>query len=126
LTDIKGVDLVLNYEIPTNINDYIQRVGRTGRVGVAGETLSFFDEDVDADLAKDLVAALLSRNQKVPQFPSDLCAGAGETRDDDYETEESLFKKMKVSIYSILGVSMKELKFRKEIKMIFYRKNCRT
>ncbi|CAL8136740.1 unnamed protein product [Orchesella dallaii] len=91
--NIRGVDLILNYELPTNITEYIQRIGRTGRVGVAGETISFFDEDTDAELANDLVGALSSGNQNVPEFLSDVCEAAGEEK--EYETEEDLYFKMK-------------------------------
>lgn len=45
--DFKGVNLVINYDMPSNANDYIHRVGRTGRMGREGtaETL-YTDEDL--------------------------------------------------------------------------------
>ncbi|ODM88706.1 ATP-dependent RNA helicase vasa, isoform A [Orchesella cincta] len=96
--NITGVDLVLNYELPTDINDYIQRIGRTGRVGVAGETLSFYDEDVDADLAKDLVTALKSGNQTVPEFLSTACAGDVDEKEFEMSEEVLYFRMKKLNV----------------------------
>ncbi len=39
--DLKNVDLVINYDIPMDINSYIHRVGRTGRAGKIGKTILF-------------------------------------------------------------------------------------
>lgn len=39
--DVKGIELVLNYDLPDNIEDYIHRIGRTGRAGKMGQAVSF-------------------------------------------------------------------------------------
>ncbi|CAL8119635.1 unnamed protein product [Orchesella dallaii] len=95
--NIRGIDLVLNYDLPKDINEYIQRIGRTGRVGVVGESISFFDEDTDEDLAKDLVDALTSGNQSVPTFLSEFCSVAdGEEFGSSEEALHFGMKKLKV------------------------------
>jgi superfamily II DNA/RNA helicase len=45
--DVKDIELVINYGFPTNSADFIHRVGRTGRGGKTGQSLTFiFKGDV--------------------------------------------------------------------------------
>ncbi len=47
--DIKGVDLVINYDLPDDAENYIHRIGRTGRAGAKGHAISLVsDRDVMA------------------------------------------------------------------------------
>lgn len=47
--DIKGVDLVINYDLPNDAESYVHRIGRTGRAGTEGLALSLVGErDVEA------------------------------------------------------------------------------
>ena len=39
--DITGISHVINYDIPENAEDYLHRVGRTGRMGAAGKAFTF-------------------------------------------------------------------------------------
>ena len=44
--DFKGVKLVINYDMPSSVINYIHRVGRTGRASRTGKAVTFFtDED---------------------------------------------------------------------------------
>lgn len=38
--DVTGIELVLNYDLPTNAEDYVHRIGRTARAGVTGHAIS--------------------------------------------------------------------------------------
>lgn len=40
--DIPKVTKVINFDMPTSIDDYVHRIGRTGRVGNRGVAVSFF------------------------------------------------------------------------------------
>lgn len=47
--DIKGVDMVINYELPDDAENYVHRIGRTGRAGEKGKAFSLVsDRDVEA------------------------------------------------------------------------------
>ncbi|CAG8633216.1 12087_t:CDS:10, partial [Racocetra fulgida] len=62
--DVKDVKLVINYDFPTNVEDYVHRIGRTGRGGAKGSAITFFTMD-NAKQAKDLVNILREANQEV-------------------------------------------------------------
>jgi ATP-dependent RNA helicase RhlE len=51
--DIKDVPAVFNYDIPFNAEDYVHRIGRTGRAGASGLSFSFVDGD-DKRLISDI------------------------------------------------------------------------
>lgn len=40
--DIRGLPYVVNYDFPSNLDTYIHRVGRTGRLAAQGHAYSFF------------------------------------------------------------------------------------
>jgi len=39
--DVKNIELVINFDLPENPEDYVHRVGRTGRAGMVGKAISF-------------------------------------------------------------------------------------
>ncbi len=51
--DIKDVPAVFNFDIPFNAEDYVHRIGRTGRAGAAGLAVSFVGKS-DARLVADI------------------------------------------------------------------------
>jgi len=64
--DIPDVEFVVNYSFPQTIEDYVHRIGRTGRAGKDGIAHSFFHRG-DSKLAGCLVKVLKDANQEVPQ-----------------------------------------------------------
>jgi len=50
---IEGVSHVVNYNLPMNPEDYVHRIGRTGRAGATGTSVSFADE-MDAVLIPEI------------------------------------------------------------------------
>lgn len=58
LIDIKDVKYVVNYDLPKTIDEYVHRIGRTGRLGNAGKAISFFDPDCDGPIASELIRIL--------------------------------------------------------------------
>jgi superfamily II DNA/RNA helicase len=49
--DIKGVDAVFNFDVPFSAEDYVHRIGRTGRAGATGHAFMFVKPDDDKLLA---------------------------------------------------------------------------
>ncbi|XP_017281746.1 probable ATP-dependent RNA helicase DDX4 isoform X1 [Kryptolebias marmoratus] len=66
--DIPDVQHVVNFDLPNNIDEYVHRIGRTGRCGNTGRAVSFFDPDVDSQLARSLVTILSKAQQEVPPW----------------------------------------------------------
>lgn len=44
--DVPNVGLVVNFDFPNGVEDYVHRIGRTGRAGASGESLTFFTPQV--------------------------------------------------------------------------------
>jgi len=64
--DIPNVEYVINYSFPLTIEDYVHRIGRTGRAGLKGIAHSFF-QPMDKPHAGNLVKLLKESNQEIPQ-----------------------------------------------------------
>ncbi|KAE8667116.1 DEAD-box ATP-dependent RNA helicase 20 [Hibiscus syriacus] len=62
--DVKDVKYVINYDFPGSLEDYVHRIGRTGRAGAKGTAYSFFTA-ANARFAKDLIVILKEAGQKV-------------------------------------------------------------
>lgn len=75
--DIKNVNHVVNYDMPSSIDEYVHRIGRTGRVGNNGRATSFFDPESDSAIAADLVNILEGAGQEVPDFLKNYSGGGG-------------------------------------------------
>lgn len=43
--DVRNITHVINYDYPNNSEDYIHRIGRTGRAGAKGTAITFFTTD---------------------------------------------------------------------------------
>jgi superfamily II DNA/RNA helicase len=52
--DIKDVPAVFNFDLPFNAEDYVHRIGRTGRAGAAGLAVSFVGGGNDARVLSDI------------------------------------------------------------------------
>ncbi|MFH4976075.1 hypothetical protein AB6A40_002784 [Gnathostoma spinigerum] len=65
--DIPNVKHVINYDLPTDIDEYVHRIGRTGRAGNIGLATSFFN-DKNRNLGRDLADLLVEANQELPDW----------------------------------------------------------
>ncbi|PNT70046.1 hypothetical protein BRADI_2g04460v3 [Brachypodium distachyon] len=74
--DVKDIRVVVNYDFPTGVEDYVHRIGRTGRAGATGLAYTFFC-DQDSKYASDLVKILEGANQSVSQQLRDMASRGG-------------------------------------------------
>ncbi|KAK4529504.1 hypothetical protein CCYA_CCYA01G0361 [Cyanidiococcus yangmingshanensis] len=72
--DIPNVAHVVNYELPSTIDDYVHRIGRTGRAGNQGIATSFANEK-NRGIVRDLIELLQEAGQEVPSWLYTMCQG---------------------------------------------------
>ncbi len=65
--DIPNVTHVVNYDLPSDIDDYVHRIGRTGRAGNTGVSTAFFNRG-NRNIVKELVELLREANQDIPSW----------------------------------------------------------
>ncbi|OKL58935.1 Pre-mRNA-processing ATP-dependent RNA helicase prp5 [Talaromyces atroroseus] len=63
--DVKQLKLVVNYDAPNHLEDYVHRAGRTGRAGNTGTAVTFLTEDQER-YSVDIAKALKQSGQEVP------------------------------------------------------------
>ena len=75
--DVKNIELVINYDLPENPEDYVHRIGRTARAGKAGKAISFVAPEQRRDVmmierlirAKLTISPLPQLPERLPQIP---------------------------------------------------------
>lgn len=69
--DIPNVKHVINFDLPSDIEEYVHRIGRTGRVGNLGLATSFFN-DKNRNMAIDLCELIGEAKQENPDWLSTI------------------------------------------------------
>ncbi|XP_070295960.1 probable ATP-dependent RNA helicase DDX41 [Salvelinus sp. IW2-2015] len=64
--DFPAIQHVVNYDMPEEIENYVHRIGRTGRSGKTGIATTFINKGCDESVLMDLKALLIEAKQKVP------------------------------------------------------------
>ncbi|CAM9795581.1 unnamed protein product, partial [Choristocarpus tenellus] len=63
--DVKDIRMVINFDFPNNMEDYIHRIGRCGRAGAKGTAVSFFGSKNSRN-ARELIKILSDSGNEVP------------------------------------------------------------
>ncbi|ETO13701.1 RNA helicase, partial [Reticulomyxa filosa] len=108
---VDDITHVINYDFPMNIEDYVHRIGRTGRVGKKGTAISFFTKD-DAKRAQPLIGILEEAHQFIPKELREMQLG-GRTRESKEMiglTEMIVMKETTEMIEMIELIKMTEMK----------------
>lgn len=68
--DVKNIELVVNYDLPSNAEDYVHRIGRTARAGMKGHAIAFATPDQRGDVRgiERLIRITLPLS-KLPELP---------------------------------------------------------
>ncbi len=64
--DFPAIQHVINFDMPTEIENYVHRIGRTGRGGKTGVATTFINKDVPESALMDLKHLLVEAKQRVP------------------------------------------------------------
>jgi ATP-dependent RNA helicase RhlE len=65
--DVKGIELVVNYDLPDDVENYIHRIGRTGRAGREGKAIAFATPDQGGDVHQ--IERIMKKNLEVRTHP---------------------------------------------------------
>lgn len=74
--DVKDIKYVINYDFPTNIEDYVHRIGRTGRAKTTGTAYTYFTAE-NYRSSKALVKILEEAKQEIPQKLMEFARATG-------------------------------------------------
>jgi superfamily II DNA/RNA helicase len=64
--DVKGIELVVNYNLPDNCEDYVHRIGRTGRAGKLGKAITFATPGEQRQIK--IIERLINKSLKQTKF----------------------------------------------------------
>jgi ATP-dependent RNA helicase RhlE len=70
--DVTGIELVINYDLPDDIENYVHRIGRTGRAGTEGHAISLATPTQGADveqIEKRILSHAIFREANAPRAP---------------------------------------------------------
>uniref|UniRef100_A0A914YUT1 Helicase C-terminal domain-containing protein n=1 Tax=Panagrolaimus superbus TaxID=310955 RepID=A0A914YUT1_9BILA len=76
LRDVSDIKYVVNYDYPNNSEDYVHRIGRTGRRDNIGVSYTFFTQQ-NGPKARDLIKVLDEAKQVVPEELQRMAASGG-------------------------------------------------
>jgi ATP-dependent RNA helicase RhlE len=66
--DVTGIQLVVNYDLPEQAEDYVHRIGRTGRANMTGHAISFATHDQRRDV--NMIERLIRKTLPVSKTPA--------------------------------------------------------
>lgn len=66
--DFPDIQHVINFDMPEDIENYVHRIGRTGRRGKSGISTTYINRSIEEAILLDLKHLLIEAKQKVPEF----------------------------------------------------------
>jgi ATP-dependent RNA helicase RhlE len=84
--DVKGIELVVNFDLPENPEDYVHRIGRTARAGLSGKAISFAMPDQGEKVRE--IEKLIRVYLPISQLP-DISAFASQQTTPSHNSEKN-------------------------------------
>ena len=78
--DVKGIELVVNYDVPKGGEDYVHRIGRTARADTTGEAITLVSHRDKRDFQQ--IEELIEKKVDRPELPDWLKPRGGDRRDE--------------------------------------------
>lgn len=78
---------VINFDMPSEIENYVHRIGRTGRCGKTGVATTFINKSQDETILRDLKLLLKEARQRIPPVRCHMHAYSGISRTVTSQTE---------------------------------------
>lgn len=94
--DVAGVPCVINYDLPFNAEDYVHRIGRTGRAGASGEAIALVsssDMHLWADIQKLTGKNTELQSLDLPSAPKPAPSRQRETSRRTHKPQDEIFYK---------------------------------
>jgi superfamily II DNA/RNA helicase len=66
--DLPSVTHVINFDMARDVDEYIHRIGRTGRAGATGKAITFWNPDYDKECSPALIKIARDAGQHVPDW----------------------------------------------------------
>jgi superfamily II DNA/RNA helicase len=64
--DVAGLSHVFNYDVPNNAEDYVHRIGRTGRAGLSGKAFTLYDDNDEKSIL--MIEKLIKKKINIYNF----------------------------------------------------------
>ena len=64
--DIERINIVVNFDMPNETDQYLHRVGRAGRFGTKGTTISFISSQSDTDILEEIQSRFAVKAEALP------------------------------------------------------------
>ena len=80
--DVNGIELVINYNLPDKLTDYVHRIGRTGRAGKSGKAISFATPDQARDIRD--IERIINQPIALTKFAEPQTFGSSRSKSSSY------------------------------------------
>jgi len=98
--DVRGIELVINYDIPEDAQNYVHRIGRTGRAGHKGHAISFATPEQSGEVRDiEKIIRIPLPISKHPHVPSAEFIPSHQQHPQDKQQRKNYFRKQRRHTY---------------------------